>query len=158
LPPLSTFTGAGVIRDTGWDYGPFPPSRLADGPARYHAKGDPWPMYCALSEAAARAEARVRSGPIDERRCKHVLSIIDLVVIDLREPDTVAYLEIDLRDLVREQDSARPLASRAIALGAEGMVVPCAPEDGEWNLVIFSTGFWTVTQTSEEGWQPKLPP
>ena len=132
-----------MVRQTGPAHPAFPPAVPAPAPARYHDRGDPWPLYAALDEATLWREWRA-ANPVAtpaERRRLWTLEVAALRVLDLRDGKVVRALGVDLADLVGPRQAARPLADRARALGAEGMVVPSAAHPGGWNLVVFPEGF-----------------
>lgn len=127
----------------------LPPDRPAIGEGRYHRPGDPWPLYASLEPGTVWAEwASATHGAIDpaeERRRLWSIGIRDLPILDLRRPEVVEALGIDPRDLVGPRGAAQALATRARALGAQGLVAPSAADPERWNLVVLPEGFGHVT-------------
>jgi RES domain-containing protein len=115
------------------------------GEGRYHRPGDPWPLYASLEPATVWAEwAAATHGAIDpaeERRRLWAIDVEALPVLDLRDPETVAALGVDLADLVGPRSAAQALGETARALGAEGIVAPSAADPARWNLVVMPSGF-----------------
>ena len=132
-------------RQTGLDVPAFPPDRPAPTEARYHRRGEPWPLYASFEPETAWAEWRAASGgavrPAGERRRLWRLDVDGLRVLDLRRPAVRRELGVELDDLVGPRATAQQLGVRARALGAEGLVVPSAARDGHWNLVAFPMAF-----------------
>jgi RES domain-containing protein len=137
-----------VHRHTGLDTPALPPARPAPTDARYHRRGDPWPLYASLDAPTVWAEwAAATRGAIDqsqERRRLWRLDVTDLEVVDLRRPEVRTELDVSLADLTGPRSRAQTLAARARRVGAQGMVVPSAALDGAWNLVVFTSAFETV--------------
>jgi hypothetical protein len=79
--------------------------------------------------------------PAEERRRLWTIEVDGLVVLDLRDPATVAALDVDLADLTGPRVAAQDLAERARGRGAEGIVAPSAADPSRWNLVVMPAGF-----------------
>lgn len=110
--------------------------------------GGPWPLYGALDEGTAwdewSAAAQGRVDPREVTRTLWPLHARALRVVDLRRKAVRRTLNADLNELTGEWEDARPLAERARALGAQGMIVPSAARAGGWSLVAFPEGFGAV--------------
>jgi RES domain-containing protein len=132
-------------RQTGPDTPAFPPDRPAATEGRYHRPGEPWPLYASLEPATAWAEWRAATrgavDPAGERRRLWQLEVSGLAVLDLRRAEARTALGVEPGDLVGPRSRSQETATRARALGADGMVVPSAARRGEWNLVVFPSGF-----------------
>lgn len=62
-------------------------------------------------------------------------------MLDLRRPEVLDELGISPSDLTGARERAQPLAERARALGAAGIIAPSAARKGHWSLVAFPLGF-----------------
>lgn len=80
-----------------------------------------------------------------------------LRVIDLRRPAVRAELAVELAELTGPRDRAQALATRALALGAEGIVAPSAAHEGHWNLVVFASAFAKLRVAGSSATRPKPP-
>lgn len=78
-------------------------------------------------------------------------------MLDLRRADVRAMLGVELGELTGPRGRAQPLAGRARAIGAEGMIVPSAAHDGHWNLVIFPGGLGRITRRTSRAQHPAPP-
>jgi hypothetical protein len=78
-------------------------------------------------------------------------------VLDLRDAATVRELGVDLDRLVGGRRAAQELADRARDIGAEGMIVPSAARHGQWNLVVFPSGFRRLAPTASSAVHPRPP-
>jgi RES domain-containing protein len=105
---------------------------------RYHALGEAQCLYCSLDEQTAKREwerrARVPSLGAEVR----VTSLMALGrILNLFDADGQRALRVSEEDLVGEDVSlCREVAGLAVALGADGMLVPSAAQRGSANLVI----------------------
>ena len=146
-------------RQTGLDTPALPPDRPAPTDARYHRRGDPWPLYASLEAPTVWAElAAATRGSIDpsqERRRLWRLDVTDLEVVDLRRPEVRDELGVALRDLTGPRSRAQSLTARAVRLGAGGMIVPSAALDGAWNLVVFASAFGSVRVAGSSALNPR---
>jgi RES domain-containing protein len=133
--------------------GCLPPEQPAPHPGRYHAAGDPWPLYAALDRDTMWAEwAHASDAPRradDDPRWVCELEA-DLNVLDLREPATRTALRVTLSGMTGRWSpdapnrSARRVARAAAELGVDGAIVPSAAAEGGWNLVVLPRGFERV--------------
>lgn len=80
-----------------------------------------------------------------------------LRVIDLRRPAVRAELDIELAELTGPRGGPQALATRALALGAEGIVAPSAAHEGHWNLVVFPSAFAKLRVAGSTATRPKPP-
>jgi len=80
-----------------------------------------------------------------------------LAVVDLRRPAVAAELGVSERQLTGMRARAHGLASRARALGADGLIVPSAARAGAWNLVVFPSGFDRVRVAGSRAMHPRPP-
>jgi len=78
-------------------------------------------------------------------------------VLDLRRPELVAELGIQLSDLTGPRARAHRLVARARELGAHGMMVPSAAREGAWNLVVFPSGFEHLRPAGSRALNPRPP-
>ena len=150
-----------MVRQTGVDTPALPPDRPAPAGARYHRAGEPWPLYASLEPATVWAEwnaaTRGAIDPAGVRRRLWQIDVAGLRVIDLRRPAVRAELEVELAELTGPRGGAQALATRARALGAEGVVAPSAAHDGHWNLVVFPSGFGKLRVAGSSATRPKPP-
>jgi RES domain-containing protein len=103
------------------------------------------------------AATRGAIDPRDERRRLWRIDVSALPVVDLRRPEVQDALAVDLDGLVGPRADAQPLAARARALGAAGMVVPSAAHPGHWTLVVFPEGFGALRVTGSRADHPRPP-
>ncbi len=61
--------------------------------------------------------------------------------MDLRRPGLADELSISERQLTGPRSRAHGLVGTARKLGADGLIVPSAARVGDWNLVVFPSGF-----------------
>jgi RES domain-containing protein len=143
--------------------GCHPPRQPAPHAGRYHAVGDPWPLYASLDLETMWAEwARTTDGAIrPEDDPRWVCSLeVDLAVLDLRDPATRRALGVGLEELVGDWSPEQPnrasqrVAAAARRLGVDGMVVPSAARDGGWNLAVLPHAFERVRLVSRRQRQP----
>lgn len=80
-----------------------------------------------------------------------------LPVIDLRRPAVRVELDVDLAQLTGPRGGAQALATRARALGAEGIVAPSAAHEGHWNLVVFPSAFAKLRVLGSSATRPRPP-
>jgi RES domain-containing protein len=133
--------------------GCLPPEQPAPHPGRYHAAGDPWPLYAALDRDTMWAEWAHASDaprrPDDDSRWVCELEA-DLTVLDLRQPATRRALRVGVPGLTGpwSPDSpnrdARRVARAVAELGVDGAVVPSAAAAGGWNLFVLPRAFERV--------------
>jgi RES domain-containing protein len=133
--------------------GCLPPEQPAPHPGRYHAAGNPWPLYAALDRATMWAEWAQASDaprqPDDDPRWVCELEV-DLRVLDLRRPATRRALRVGVAGLIGPWSpdvpnrDARRVARAAAELGADGVIVPSAAAQDGWNLVVLPRGFERV--------------
>lgn len=150
-----------MVRQTGVDTPALPPDRPAPSDARYHRAGDPWPLYASLEPATVWAEwnaaTRGAIDPASERRRLWRIDVDGLRVIDLRRPAVRAELGVELADLTGPRRDAQALATRARAVGAEGIVAPSAAHEGHWNLVVFPSAIAKLRVAGSSATRPKPP-
>ena len=149
------------MRQTGVDTPALPPDQPAPTEARYHRAGDPWPLYASLEAETVWAEwsaaTRGAVDPSTERRRLWRIDVNGLRVLDLRRPEVLSGLGVELADLVGARAGAQALAERARRLGAEGMLVPSAARAGSWNLVVFPSAFARLSVAGSSATRPKPP-
>jgi RES domain-containing protein len=131
----------------------LPPVQPAPHPGRYHAAGDPWPLYAALDRDTMWAEWRGATeaaiAPGDDERWVCTLDV-DLATLDLRDPATRAALGVTLEQLTGPwspelpNSAARRVTLAAHELGADAVVVPSAARAGGWNLAVLPAAFGRV--------------
>jgi RES domain-containing protein len=150
-----------VVRQTGVDTPALPPARPAATAARYHRAGDPWPLYASLEPVTVWAEWRAATrgaiDPANERRRLWRIEVTGLRVLDLRRRSVRAELGVELAELTGPRRAAQALATRALALGAEGIVAPSAAHEGHWNLVVFPSGFARLRVAGSTATRPRPP-
>ena len=122
----------------------FPPDEPAPSDGRYHRSGHEWPLYGTLEPETAWAEwSAATRGAVDPAgviRSLWQLEVVDLPVIDLRDPEARGALGVGIEDLTGSWSACQPLADRAREIGALGMVVPSAARPDAWNLLVFRGG------------------
>ena len=64
---------------------------------------------------------------------------------------------MELSDLTGPRRSAQALSAKALALGAEGMIVPSAALTGHWNLVVFPSAFAKLAVEGATTTRPRPP-
>ena len=92
-----------------------------------------------------KAATRGAIDPGAERRRLWRIDVGGLRVVDLRRAAARDDLRVELASLTGARASAQGLSTRARSLGADGMIVPSAARDGEWNLIVFPSAFATLT-------------
>lgn len=146
--------------------GCLPPLQPAPHAGRYHAPGDPWPLYACLDRATLWAEwARATGGaiaPEDDPRWLCTLDV-DLAVLDLRDPATRRALGVTPEELTADWSPDAPnaatmrVAAVARRLGVDGMVVPSAARSGGWNIAVLPHAFERARVVSRRRRVPQLP-
>jgi RES domain-containing protein len=141
----------------------LPPVQPAPHPGRYHAAGDPWPLYAALDRDTMWDEWRRATdaaiAPTDDERWVCTLDV-DLAVLDLRDAATRSALGVTLDELVgpwspeRPNRAARRVARAARELGVDGLVVPSAARAGGWNLAVLPEAFDRVRMVARRRSEP----
>lgn len=140
-----------------------PPIQPAPHDGRYHAAGDPWPLYAALDRETMWAEWRhatdARLPPAEDGRWVCTFDA-DLSALDLRDAETRRALGVELADLLRPwaplapNGAARRVAARARELGVDAMVVPSAARAGGWNVVVQPAAIERLRQVSRRRSRP----
>jgi RES domain-containing protein len=103
------------------------------------------------------AATRGAIDPRTERRRLWPIDVSGLPVLDLRDPTVRASLDVELTDLTGRRASAQSLAPVAKALGAQGLIVPSAAQEGAWNLVVFPEGFERLAISRGRNVHPRPP-
>jgi RES domain-containing protein len=103
------------------------------------------------------AATRGAIDPATERRRLWRIDVDGLRVLDLRRPSVRNELGVELSDLTGARRGAQALSPKALALGAEGMVVPSAAFDGRWNLVVFPSAFGKLAVQGATTTRPRPP-
>lgn len=143
-----------------------PPIQPAPHPGRYHLAGDPWPMYGSLDESTVWAEWSQATGgavaPEDDPRWLCVFDA-DLIVLDLRRPEVLDALDVDVDALNApwapgspNRDCLRVSVAAKVA-GAEAIVVPSAAAPSAWNLDVLSSGLHGLRRLSRTRTTPEPP-
>jgi hypothetical protein len=108
-----------------------------------------WAEWSAATRGAIRPE--------DETRCLWELDVRDLPVLDLRLATVREALGVSEADLTGARDRPQQLARRARRMGALGIVAPSAARAGQSSLVVFPTGFASVSVAGSEARHPEPP-
>ncbi len=103
------------------------------------------------------AATRGAIDPAGERRRLWRIDVDGLKVIDLRRPAVRSELDVELAELTGPRAGAQSLATRALAIGAEGIVAPSAAHEGHWNLVVFPSAFARLRVAGSTATRPKPP-
>ena len=103
------------------------------------------------------AATRGAIDPATERRRLWRIDLDGVRVLDLRRPAVRDELGVALSELTGPRNAAQSLASKARALGAEGMIVPSAAHPDRWNVVVFPSAFAKVTVDGSNVARPKPP-
>lgn len=86
-----------------------------------------------------------------------VIDVNDLAVFDLRRPEVLRALGVELSDLTGPRQRAQPVAERAQAAGAAGLIAPSAARPGQWSLVVFPAGFERLSVARSRVMHPAPP-
>jgi RES domain-containing protein len=85
---------------------------------------------------------------------------VNVTVLDLRDAATRRALRVSLASLTGPWAPGRPnraalrVADTGRRLGADGLIVPSAAQDGGWNLAVFPSAFERVRLVSRRRGRP----
>jgi hypothetical protein len=124
-------------------------------------------MYGSIDEATVWAEWSQATGggvaPEDDPRWLCIFET-DLAVVDLRRPEVLAALGVEVDDLTAGWAPGSPnraclkVRTAAVAAGADAMIVPSAALIGAWNLDVLPTGFANLRRIRRRRTVPRPPP
>lgn len=86
-----------------------------------------------------------------------VIDVNGLGVLDLRRPEVLRALGVELSDLTAARERAQPLADLARRAGANGIVAPSAARPDHWSLVVFPAGFDRLSVARSQVMHPAPP-